>query len=131
MPRDRRSASTSASSSFAYRQKRAPPAAGPRWVEWTAMIALSPHFSSETKWISSCASKSGRPQGVVMTCECPVLEREEKMGRSRGLEPPTLGTTNRCSNQLSYDRHDLKERFPWPRAPLRVLLQGTQERPHA
>ena len=26
------------------------------------------------------------------------------MGRSRGLEPPTLGTTNRCSNQLSYDR---------------------------
>ena len=27
------------------------------------------------------------------------------MGRSRGLEPPTLGTTNRCSNQLSYDRH--------------------------
>src|SRR3954452_7888083 len=27
------------------------------------------------------------------------------MGRSRGLEPPTPGTTNQCSNQLSYDRH--------------------------
>ena len=27
------------------------------------------------------------------------------MGRSRGLEPPTFGTTNRRSNQLSYDRH--------------------------
>ena len=28
-----------------------------------------------------------------------------KLGRSTGLEPATLGTTNRCSNQLSYDRH--------------------------
>ena len=28
------------------------------------------------------------------------------MGRPTGLEPATLGTTNRCSNQLSYDRHD-------------------------
>ena len=33
-------------------------------------------------------------------------DRTEKMGRSTGLEPATLGTTNRCSNQLSYDRHD-------------------------
>lgn len=27
------------------------------------------------------------------------------MGRSRGFEPPTSGTTNQRSNQLSYDRH--------------------------
>ena len=27
------------------------------------------------------------------------------MGRPTGLEPATPGTTNRCSNQLSYDRH--------------------------
>ena len=27
------------------------------------------------------------------------------MGRPRGFEPPTSGTTNRRSNQLSYDRH--------------------------
>ena len=28
------------------------------------------------------------------------------MGRSTGLEPATPGTTNQCSNQLSYDRHN-------------------------
>lgn len=28
------------------------------------------------------------------------------MGRTTGLEPATLGTTNRCSNQLSYDRRE-------------------------
>src|SRR5947207_3561681 len=54
------------------------------------------------------------------------------MGRSRGLEPPTLGTTNRCSNQLSYDRHRnaLRSRpllrFPSAPAPLRVACVGTQ-----
>ena len=26
-------------------------------------------------------------------------------GRQKGLEPSTLGTTNRCSNQLSYTYH--------------------------
>ena len=28
------------------------------------------------------------------------------MGRPTGLEPATPGTTNQCSNQLSYDRHN-------------------------
>lgn len=27
------------------------------------------------------------------------------MGRTTGVEPATLGTTNQCSNQLSYVRH--------------------------
>lgn len=27
------------------------------------------------------------------------------MGWLRGFEPPTLGTTSRCSNQLSYSHH--------------------------
>ena len=43
------------------------------------------------------------------------------MGRSTGLEPATPGTTNQCSNQLSYDRHNaldkarglLKGGSPW------------------
>ena len=41
------------------------------------------------------------------------------MGRSTGLEPATLGTTNRCSNQLSYERREA----PWRTraAPLRVM----------
>ena len=50
----------------------------------------------------------------------------EKLGRPRGLEPPTPGTTNQCSNQLSYDRHGNAcenrplRRFPWTPAPLKV-----------
>src|SRR5205085_5669155 len=43
-----------------------------------------------------------------------------KMGRSRGLEPPTPGTTNQCSNQLSYDRH----RNASENHPLRRLLRA-------
>src|SRR5881275_298878 len=68
------------------------------------MIAFRPVASSAKKCTSSCASKSGSPQGVVITAQT-IHHRRKKMGRSRGLEPPTLGTTNRCSNQLSYDRH--------------------------
>ena len=36
---------------------------------------------------------------------CRILFSLARMGRPTGLEPATLGTTNRCSNQLSYDRH--------------------------
>ena len=35
----------------------------------------------------------------------------EKMGRQTGFEPATLGTTSRCSNQLSYYRHNLMSLF--------------------
>src|SRR4051812_19916096 len=49
------------------------------------------------------------------------------MGRPRGLEPPTPGTTNQCSNQLSYDRHgSARETFPPAPAPLRVERQRRQ-----
>src|SRR6476659_11174965 len=71
------------------------------------MMALSPHFSLVTKWIASWSSKSGKPQGVVISA---LQLCFEKMGRSRGLEPPTPGTTNQCSNQLSYDRHEVRAR---------------------
>ena len=30
------------------------------------------------------------------------------MGWKTGLEPATLGTTNRCSNQLSYIHHKVE-----------------------
>jgi diadenosine tetraphosphate (Ap4A) HIT family hydrolase len=42
---------------------------------------------------------------------------EVKMGRSTGLEPATPGTTNQCSNQLSYDRRNALEKA-------RALLKG-------
>ncbi len=40
----------------------------------------------------------------------------EKMGRMRGLEPPTPGITIRCSNQLSYIRHGVRGRRACPAA---------------
>ena len=39
------------------------------------------------------------------------------MGRPTGLEPATPGTTNQCSNQLSYDRH-------YALVKARALLKG-------
>ena len=52
---------------------------------------------------------------------------DRKMGRSRGLEPPTPGTTNQCSNQLSYDRHEPPSGWfrPAP-APLKDAPKRTQ-----
>jgi hypothetical protein len=47
------------------------------------------------------------------------------MGRSRGLEPPTPGTTNQCSNQLSYDRHGVSKEGSFGRA--RHLRGGATE----
>lgn len=34
-----------------------------------------------------------------------IQKSKGKKGRMMGLEPTTLGTTNRCSNQLSYNLH--------------------------
>src|SRR5881628_3472148 len=89
------------------------------------MIALRPHCSLAKKCTSSCASKSGRPQGVVIVVEPSDVVGCE-MGRSRGLEPPTLGTTNRCSNQLSYDRHGDQGGVPFAAPPLKGGRRGTQ-----
>ena len=47
------------------------------------------------------------------------------MGRPRGLEPPTPGTTNQCSNQLSYDRHGFPKERSLGRA--RHLRGGAKE----
>ena len=84
------------------------------------MIARSPLFcvGDEMKRFVrvevGVAPRSGH--GLQAPVDAETKDRK-KMGRSTGLEPATLGTTNRCSNQLSYDRHD---------APLgtRWLLKG-------
>ena len=44
--------------------------------------------------------------GRCRTSMCRARSLGEEMGRMTGLEPATLGTTNRCSNQLSYNRRE-------------------------
>src|SRR5918995_2357968 len=56
---------------------------------------------------------------------CPAME---KLGRSTGLEPATPGTTNRCSNQLSYDRHGAPEDILSGRARSLGLPLGERKR---
>src|SRR3990170_8902239 len=56
-----------------------------------------------------------------------IFVEEQPVGRSTGLEPATLGTTNRCSNQLSYDRHGAPwEAFPEAPASLKVAALRRQ-----
>ena len=51
-------------------------------------------------YIPSKIQKSGRTGA-----DAPVLPLLKRMGWVKGLEPSTLGTTIRCSNQLSYTHH--------------------------
>ena len=47
-----------------------------------------------------------RPEGGHVIPIRAAFGIRRKMGRSTGSEPATSGTTNRRSNQLSYDRHN-------------------------
>jgi hypothetical protein len=49
------------------------------------------------------------------------------LGWLRGLEPPALGTTSRCSNQLSYSHHILKKRVLVSKSLFRPLARSFQE----
>lgn len=51
-----------------------------------------------------------------------AFDKLEILGWTRGLEPPTTGSTIQCSNQLSYAHHTTKLRKPSPQvAPLTGL----------
>ena len=67
MPRERRSTSATASAVLAYGHMRQPPAAGPRAVEWMAMIALSPVAASWPNTTCSWASNSRRSKISIGT----------------------------------------------------------------
>ncbi len=59
-------------------------------------------FAAEEQMGSSRLLHANNSRGKNSPC----FATEEQMGRSTGFEPATLGSTNRCSNQLSYDRHE-------------------------
>ena len=44
------------------------------------------------------------PHGVASSCICIAATGERKQVRPEGFEPPTLGSEDRCSIQLSYGR---------------------------
>ena len=48
------------------------------------------------------------PTTHLLTAVNPLL-LGKKVGRQTGFEPATPGTTNQCSNQLSYYRHKRKQ----------------------
>src|SRR6478609_6309899 len=71
MPRERLRTSRRASAVEAYGWKRVPPRAGPRAVEWIAMMALRPVPGSWAKTTCSCSdpsSKTSDMDGPAFVC---------------------------------------------------------------
>jgi hypothetical protein len=64
-------------------------------------------------------AQCGRRERARQTCW-----QHQEMGRTTGSEPATSGTTNRRSNQLSYDRH---APFRWPNKATPSQVQASSE----
>ncbi len=67
-------------------------------------FVISVEDGYDTGWFND-TSPLNRLVGHVCTKKAASKMRPFKNGWKTGFEPATLGTTNRCSNQLSYNHH--------------------------